>query len=160
MNPSYFVEKLKLLKSGEAFNRNGNKHDHKRLELAFKEITEVRNPWRAEWLNHRYSKQDSRLQVTYHKFVNGKLEKVTEPLNEDTLMQDRAPGISLDDWIENPTSQGLPRKSVKEGSLYFWHPRENRVARFGAGAGRSDLGCDGGPMGSYSVVGVAVARKK
>jgi len=158
--PSLFVEKLKLLLSGEAYDGSGNKHDPKKLEKAFKEITEVRNPWRAEWLGHRYSKQENQLQVTYNKFVDGKLTKVTEPLDEDTLMENRTPGISLESWIENPTSQGLPRKTVEKGSLYFWHPRDKSVAWFNANAGRSYLDCNWDAQNSNDEVGVAVVREK
>ena len=156
--PSLFIEKLRILKSGKGYDAQGNKHDPKRLERAFNEITEAKEPWRSQWLNHSYSQKDNQIKVTYHKFVNGKLEQVTEPLDEDTLMHDKLPGISLDDYIENPTSQGLPRKSVKEGSLMYWHPREGRVAWFHADAGRADLYCDGGPRYSDSGGGVAVAK--
>jgi len=158
--PSLFVEKLRLLRSEEAYDAQGNKHDSKRLDQAFNEITEVRSPWRSECLNHRYSQKGNEIFVTYHKFVNGKLEQVTEPLDEDTLMQDKTPGISLDDYIENPNSQGLPRKSVKKGSLWYWHPREGRVARFDADADWADLNCNGGPRYSVSDDGVAVVREK
>ncbi len=156
--PSLFVEKLRILKSGKGYDAQGNKHDPKRLERAFKEITEVSSFWRAQWLNHSYSQKDGIIQVTYHKFVNGKLEQVTEPLDEDTLMQDKLPRISLEDYVENPTSQGLPRKSVKEGSLWYWHPREGGVAGFVADADGAGLYCNGNPRCSYSVVGVAVAK--
>ena len=158
--PSLFVEKLRLLRSEEAYDAQGNKHDSKRLDQAFNEITEVRNPWRAEWLGHRYSKQENQLQVTYNKFVDGKLTKVTEPLDEDTLMENRTPGISLESWIENPTSQGLPRKTVEKGSLYFWHPRDKSVAVFNANAGWSYLNCNWNTQFSNDEDGVAVVREK
>lgn len=38
-----------------------------------------------------------------------------EILDEKTLMEDKV--ISLEAWLNNPTSQGLPRKDVPEGSL-------------------------------------------
>ena len=157
--PSLFVEKLRILKSGKGYNAQGNKHDPKRMEQAFKDITEKRNPWKGQWLNHRYSKKDLDIQVTYHKFdFSGKLIEVTEPLDEDTLMQDKTPGISLDDCIENPNSQGLPRKTVKKGSLWYWHPRKGSVAGFDAGADGAYLDCVRYPRFSNSDGGVAVAK--
>ena len=158
--PSYFVEKLKLLNSGKAFDGAGRNLSSSKANQALNDITELRNPWRAEWLNHKYSQKDSGIFVTYTKFVNGKLELVTEHLDEDTLMEDKTPGISLDDWVNNPTSQGLPRKDVKKGSLYFWKPRENSVAGFGAGAGWVGLYCFWDHAGSYSALGVRLIREK
>ena len=157
--PSLFVEKLKILRSGKGYDANGNKQDTKKLENAFNELTEVRNPWRAQWLNHQYSlNKEDKLQVTYHKFVDGKIKPVTELLDLDTLMEDRLPGIDLIDYIENSTSQGLPRKSVKKGKTYFWHPRDGAVARFDAYADWSNLGCVRNPQYSGDAVGVAVAK--
>ena len=98
------------------------------------------------------------MNVTYHKFVNGKLELVTETLDEDTLTKDKR--ISLEDWMNNQTSQGLPRKDVEKGSLYFWSPTDGSVVRFYAGAGRVDLDCDRDPAVSDPAVGVRVVREK
>ncbi len=157
--PSLFIEKLRILKSGKGFDGKGKKHDTKRLEKSFKEITEARRPWRAQLLNHQYSlNNEGKLQVTYHKFLKGKPRLVTELLDHETLMQDKTPWISLDDYVENPTSQGLPRKSVKEGSLLYWYPREGSVARFGAVADGTDLDCGRNPWYSGSEVGVAIAK--
>ena len=152
--------KLRLTKSGDAYDGAGNKHDPKRLEKAFKEITEIRNNWRSEWLNHSYSQKEIEMFVTYHKFVNGKLKKVTELLDPDTLMEKRTPGISLEDWIENPTSQGLPRKSVKEGRLCYWQPTKGCVSGFDSFLGGYVLDCNWNFLVSYSELGVAVVREK
>ncbi len=158
-SPLLFVEKLRILKSGKGYDKEGTKQDPKRLEQAFNEITEVRNPWRFQWLDHQYFlDKERRLQVTYHRFVDGKIKEVTEPLDPETLMENRKPGIDLVDYINNPTSQGLPRKSVKEGSLYFSHSRNCAVARFLAYADGSDLGGYGDPGCSDSGGGVAVAK--
>ncbi len=165
LNPKLFAEFLKLLKSGKAFDGTKNKVDSRELETILNEIIEVRNPWRAEWLDNKYSKQGgvlgigSKLSVTYHKFdSSGKLIEVTEALDSDTLMENKTPGISLEDWINNPTSHGLPKSNVKNGNLYYWYPVDGRVARFGAGAGRAYLGCVGGPDDSDGVLGVRGAK--
>ena len=159
LNPKLFAEFLKLLKSGRAFNGAGKKVDPKELEQILNEITEVRNPWRAEWLDNKYSKSNDKIQVTYHKFdSSGNLVEVTEQLDPETLIQNKTPGINLEDWIENPTLQGLPKSNVKDGSLYFWQPTEGRVARFVAGADGAGLGCYGGPLGSDPGLGVRAAK--
>ena len=73
-------------------------------------------------------------------------------------MEDKTPGILLEDWIngKNITSQGLPNKNISSGDLYYWHPRSdnNSVARFSAGSDRANLGCTRGPSGAYSDLGV------
>ncbi len=159
LNPKLFAEFLKLLKSGNAVDGTKKQVNSGELEQILNEIIEVRNPWRSEWLDNKYSKQGSELGVTYHKFdSSGRLIEVTEVLDSDTLMEDKQPGISLDDWINNPTSQGLPKSSVPDGSLYFWKPTEGRVARFDVGAGRSVLICGRYPQGSYDEVGVRRAK--
>src|SRR3989344_6260812 len=165
LNSKLFAEFLKLLKSGRALDGTKKQVNSRELETILKEIIEVRNPWRSEWLDNKYSKSGgvlgigSKLSVTYHKFdSSGKLIEVTEPLDSDTLMENKTPGISLEDWVNNPNSQGLPKSNVPDGSLYFWHPREGRVARFVADADGADLYCLGYPDGSDGVLGVRVAK--
>ncbi len=160
-----FAEFLKLLKSGKAFDGTKNKVDSRELETIIKEIIEFRNPYRSEWLDNRYSKKGgileirSKLSVTYHKFdSSGKLVEVTEQLDPDTLMEDKIPGISLGDWIENPTPQGLPKSNTKDGKLYYWQPTEGSVVRFNADAGRVVLNCDRDPASSYPALGVRAAK--
>ena len=155
--PSYLAETLRILNSGKAFDGAGRKLQNP--EKAFKDITGQKNPWRSEWLKHIYSKKDNQLQVTYHKFDSSEhLIQVTEPLDEDTLTKDKK--ISLEDWVNNPTSQGLPKNSVKDGSLYYWQPKEGRVAGFIAYAGRAGLYCVGGASYSNANLGVRVVGKK
>src|SRR3989344_4015972 len=156
--PSLLAEALKIMKSGEGYDGLGNKLQSTKLKEAFKEITEVKLSWRAEWLGHNYSRKDGEMQVTYTKFVNGKLTKVTEPLDQKTLMKDK--NINLEDWINNPTSQGLPSNNVSDGSLRYWPPKKESVAWFDADASRAGLDCDWDPLGSVAGLGVRVVRKK
>ncbi|MBI2671838.1 hypothetical protein HYX16_02800 [Candidatus Woesearchaeota archaeon] len=165
LNPKLFAEFLKLLKSGKAFNGEGNQVSSGELEQILNEIVEVRNPWRSEWLDSKYVKQGgilgigSKLAVTYNKFdSSGNLVDVPEILDPDTLMQTKTPGINSDDWRDNPNSQGLPRSNIKDGSLYYWPPIEGRVAWFGADAGGAVLGCDGYPLDSDADLGVRGAK--
>ena len=122
----------------------------------YREITEVRSPWRAEYLDAYFEKRKDGLYI-----LTGNRTK-PEKLDEDTLMEYRIPGISLDDYLSRAhTSQGLPRRDVKKGNLYFWHPRNGSVAGFGAYVSRAYLYCDRFHSYGYSVLGVrAVAQEK
>ena len=75
-------------------------------------------------------------------------------------MKDKLPGISLESWLNNPTSQGFPRKNVKKGDFYYYAPLKNNnsVVRFYANSDRSRLDCGGNPQCSSSTLGVR--RKK
>ena len=41
-------------------------------------------------------------------------------------METKDPGIDLEDWLNNPTKQGLPKKGCKKGDLYYLSPSYNR----------------------------------
>ena len=75
-------------------------------------------------------------------------------------MEDKKPGISLDDWLDNPTAQGLPKPDAKDGSLYFWHARADAVARFYAGSDWAGLNCNGDPSYRNSDLGVRRVKAK
>jgi len=150
----YFADMLYQLIETIKGNRktyDGDKKeiDSKKIELFYDEITGVRGPWRGEHLDGEFGDNT----ITYHKFVNGKFQKVTEEL-EDCLMQDKLPGIDLEDWVKNPNSQGLPRKEAKKGSSYHGFPRDGAAAWFSADSVWAGLSCDGGPRVSYAGLGV------
>ena len=93
------------------------KHAKTNLLEIYKEITEVRSPWRAEWFDavFLYGKGGEDLCVSYNYILNSE-KKLTprnlEVLDEDTLMKDRQ--ISLEDYLFNHhTSQGFPSKKVE-----------------------------------------------
>jgi len=90
----------------------------------FKEITEVRDPWRAENLGTNFEKINGVMYAITHK---GK-----EKLDKDTLMEDRK--INLEAWLSEDkyvTKQGLPKKNIPKKDLSYWSPREGVVVRFG-----------------------------
>lgn len=170
---SQFADFLKLLRSGDTYDGNGSKMDSTMQTQAYNEITEVRNPWRSEWLNAKFSTQNTgvlgkiglgnnKYFISYHKVEpNGASQDVTEPLETDTLFEDKKPGIDLINWIDtHRNKQGLPSAQVSSGSLYYWHPRDGAVAGFGANSGGAGLCCNGGPQSSYSALGVRAARAK
>lgn len=149
--PMEFIESLKYIKENNP-------------EL-YKEITEVRNPWRANWLDADFKIKDGRLHINYNHFLdnNGILvPKNSEVLDKNTLMNNKIPGISLDDYIlKNHTSQGLPSNKVKSGDLYYWNPRSdnNSVAGFYAGSGRAFLDCNWVPSYLDSDLGVFAVKR-
>ena len=161
---------LKLLIDGtenkaKVYDGNGNIFPSTGLTQVLNEITEVRTPWRAEHLDCRFNMQSSgdeqKLHIKYHKFDgSGKLIECDEVLDENTLMSDKVPGIKLHSWLENPTSQGLPRKEIGTGDLWYWCPRNGAVGRFGASSGGVSLSCNLDPQGSDSAFGVRVAKIK
>jgi len=126
----------------------------------FEEITAVRSPWRATWLDADFKVEGREFVVYYYIFEEGKVVKKRKKLARNTLEENRTPGISLENWIKNPTKQGLPKNSIESGNLYYWSPGKdnNSVARFNAGSGRAYLGCNGDPQGSDADLGVFVAK--
>src|SRR3989344_5157428 len=123
----------------------------------FNEITEVRNPWRSEWLDANFKVENKGFFKKSELYILTENESKKQKL-EDCLMSDKNPGIELNDWIngKNINSQGLPNKNISSGSLYYWYPRSdnNSVAWFGAYVSRADLDCDRSPSDAVSVLGV------
>ncbi len=126
----------------------------------YKEITEVRSPWRSEWIDADFKVINKKLHINYHHVLdsNGNLiPKNSELLDKDVLMEDKTPGISLEDYLyNNHTSQGLPSKKVESGELYYYCPRNdnNSVAWFSANSGRADLNCGRSPSDQVPSLGV------
>mgnify|MGYP001591435756 FL=1 len=151
-----FIDFLKYLKSS-------NSKEHKNI---YNEIIKVRNLWRAEWLDADFKVKDNKLYVNYSHFLDSEdnlTPKYSKVFDKSTLMNDKTPGISLDDWLNfSHTKQGLPKKSIKEGNLYYWHPRSdnNSVAGFGVGSDGADLYCYRYPASSDSSLGVRAVRRE
>lgn len=124
-------------------------------------ITQGRNPWRSEWFDAKFNWNGENFSVEYHAFDgDGKIILKVEELDKKTLMQNKVQGISLEDWIQNPTPQGLPSKHVKKGDLSFWAPMKdnNLVAGFDAIDDRAILDCGRNPSGRDSSLGVRAVR--
>ena len=128
----------------------------------YKEITEVRNPWRSEWLDANFKVEGKNLFMYYHEFDSmGKIIQKKVKLDNTTLMQDKTPGISLDSWLADATKQGLPKEGINDGSLDYWFPRSdnNSVARFFAGSDGASLGCNWYPSSFNGNLGVRAVRR-
>jgi hypothetical protein len=150
--PMEFLESLKYIKDN--------------FPQLYKEITEVRNPWRANWLDADFKVKGKNLYINYNHVLDSSgnlIPKNSEILDKNTLMKDKTPGISLDDYIlENHTSQGLPNKKVKSGDLYYFNPRSdnNSVVRFSADSDRAYLNCNRYPSNWGSVLGVYAVKRE
>ncbi|MBI2672995.1 hypothetical protein HYX19_01935 [Candidatus Woesearchaeota archaeon] len=145
-----FADFLILLKKGNDEFRGI--YDH---------ITKAGEPWRAEWLDADFKVVINTLHINYnHRIVNGNLQpQNSEPLTS-YLSTNETLGISLDDWLSNPTLQGLPRVDIKEGNLNYWYPRfnNNSVARFDVHSNGADLNYCGNPSYAYFTLGVRAAK--
>ncbi len=162
--PLYFNKFLKLITLGangevKVYDGDGKEKSIDLVRNIKDDILKIRDPWRAEWLG---GKSGDKKTFTYPKIVleDGKpiIKEVTEPL-EDCLMQDRS--INLEDWLNNPTPQGLVRAEtpVTESNKFkFWSPRNGAVPRFGAGSDRVGFVCDVHPGDSNSSLGGRAAK--
>ena len=131
-------------------------------------ILKTRDSWQGEWLDAKFKEETSGVikktkkwyLETDHKLINGKLQPQSR--------QDLESCISEDCYVDlnSINSQGLP--TVKSNSqvyqqnqnIYYWHPREGRVAGFYADSGRASLICDDGAEYSGASLGVRPSRKK
>ena len=154
---SYLHEGMQ--KEREVKYENGESVSIEELTRIYNDWVEQRVPWRATWLNARFSGTTANLTIT-HPVVqpNGKIKRVTESLDKNTLMEDRIPGIDLKYWLKKPTDQGLVTSTNKQGNVNYWYPRRNTVARFGAYSGRVGFYCAGDSWLSGSALGSWPAR--
>ena len=149
---SEFVDFLNAL-------RNGTEE----LKTIYDDITEVRDPVRGEWIDADFKVVNSQLQMNYnHRIVDGELKPHTSGPLTNYLATNKTPGISLDEWLSKPTSEGLPRANIRDGNLYYWAlgKDNNSVARFSADSDGANLDCDWIPQYSNSRLGVRVAKIK
>lgn len=121
------------------------------------EIYKVEGDWRSEWLDARFEKRGKLWKMHYHVFGDSGIEERTQDLT-GVLMKDKTPGIDLDSWLED-NYYGLPKSSIKNEKLRYWHPRDRSVAGFDAGSGGAFLVCDGGPDGRDASLGVRAVRR-
>ena len=138
----------------DVYNALGKLVEPQLLDKYFLDIFGVGPPLRLEWLDAYLEKREDRLYILTGNKTN------VEKLDENTLMEERTPGISLEDWLKNPTAQGLPRENVGEGALFYLSPiYGDRVARFSAGHKATVLDFrEGRPFGRFISLGVRSVR--
>src|SRR3989344_4585297 len=159
LNPRQFIDFKELLESGIAgkskvHNGLGKKIDEPLLTAVYKEICEVREPWRAEWLDAAFTEQNGALYVTIDHNLQGYNLKGRTELLEDHVREDS--------WIDVTSfnRQGLPVEKAKAQKLYYYSPIAGRVAGFVAYSDWAVLYCDWDPTDSDSSLGVRPVRKK
>ena len=132
------------------------KYTRENEEELFKDITEVRNPLRRNWLDAKFSEKDGKMFIQYNHYIDneGNLQARNTEILDNYLTEDRAPGIDLSDWLDNHNQFGLPTQNSKQGDLRYWSPRNGGVARFIAGSGYAYLNCYRIPSYGYSSLGV------
>ena len=161
--------------SHEALQKNGErmltipefievlKYTKQNNQDIYNEITQIKSPWRAEWLDADFKRKDGKLYInSNHVYQDGNLSpRSSQILQKNTITEDRTPGISLDSWIDSPTKQGLPSKKTESGKLHYGAPMKdnNSVARFGAGDDGACLYCGRDPSGRGSLLGVRAAKQ-
>jgi len=126
----------------------------------YKEITEARDPSRAEWLDAKFYLKDDELWVAYNHIIDsdGNVVPQDHKKLEGHLMQD-TPGISLEHWLNSPPKQGLPPADARQGDLSYRHPRDGDVALFIANSAGGILNCNVNPGYSGSNLGVFACFK-
>jgi len=158
MNTDY----LRLLDQGrkqetEVYDVSGRKLDSRFLSQLFDDSIKTQSHWRSEWFDTYFEHRENGL---YGFDVLTENKRKAERLDDDTLMEDRLPGISLGSLLENPTEQGLPRADIEEGNLYSWHSRDGAVARLIAGSDGRGFDCGRNPPYGGSGLGVRSAIKR
>ena len=152
------IDLIKLLKTGKVYD--GLKAKLKDAEIAqlFNEIVEVRTPWRAEWLDGRFVKEDNEFYLLQeHKYDTSKSRS---KLEERIIAKNR---IKVDPLMKNTrfnlndvNQYGLPTKEGTE--LDYWYPTNGSVAWFRANSVGAGLICDRDSADSDAGLGVRRAK--
>jgi hypothetical protein len=121
------------------------------------EIYTVRSPVRREWLDAKFDVNQGNISMDYHIFGSSGIERKTAILS-NALMEDKSPGINLDSWLAD-NEYGVPKSTIGNGDLWYWHPRNNSVARFDAYSGRTVLNCNRLPSVRNASLGVRAVRR-
>ena len=142
--------------------------------LVYKEITQEKESWKAEWLDAYFRKREDGFYVltgnkaSFRKREDGRYilrNKANAEKLENSLMKELESGISFDSWLKNPTSQGFPgtgveRPDIDKDRVNYWHPENNRVTGFIVSSQGIDLDCGLDPLrvDIGPVFGVRAAR--
>ncbi len=162
LSPLYFAEFLSSVLRGlrdrtqKIYDGNGARIDAMRLEILFHDITKLEKPLRGEWLAFHSYEKDDEIFARYTKFIKGNLIDIVERLDEDTLLGQQL--ISLEAWIKNPTSQGLPRKGIAEGFLSYCSPGTYAGAGFSVDHQEVCFSCNADPHLTHPTFGIRAAR--
>jgi len=153
-----FVEFLKYLRADPTAE---NTRVYKKIIEKRKSPMVEESPM-AEWLDAEFYAEDDGLWVAYNHIVDsdGDLEAQNYEKLEGHLMQYKMSGISLEHWLNNSTSQGLPPENMQKGDLEYWYPRAEDVASFNVDVNGVALDCCTTPSEFDSDLGVRAVRTR
>ncbi|MDO8516871.1 MAG: hypothetical protein Q7S33_01990 [Nanoarchaeota archaeon] len=162
-----FVDFLSLLYEGisnkKVYNASGKILDSKFCEQIYEDITRMRNPWRAEYLDADFKYHNNKLYIEYeHKLdSNGNLIAGKREELSDWLDKDKNPGINLISLFKTANKHGLPTSKTKSGDLHYYCPYKdnNSVSGFIASSGRAILNCFRDRSYINSELGVRACRE-
>ena len=122
-----FIEFLKYLK--EDYNKINSEDSNKILKDVFAGKKDNDN---FEWLDASFSKNRGSTIRYNHKCINSKvipanIQKMKDYLGKRISVED----IDFEEWLKNPTEFGLPKQTIKEGSLIYYAPKKRYVAAIG-----------------------------
>ncbi|MCA9487617.1 MAG: hypothetical protein KC516_01500 [Nanoarchaeota archaeon] len=166
-NPLEHFTFLDLINQGaegkiNVYNVKGTKLGQNYLSKIRDDIIKVQSPWRAEWHDADFRFKDNKLYIHFnHDLKNGELiPQNKQLLVRNTLLEDKDPGINLNDNLGDTTKQGLPKTSVKEGDFHYLAPDKdnNSVARSSAYFGGALFSCNWDRSYSDSFLGVRGAK--
>ncbi|MDP1695979.1 MAG: hypothetical protein Q8L29_03635 [archaeon] len=136
LTPYQFMEFIKYLQNNSIPDK----------DKILDEILTVREPYRSEWLDAKFSEQGKDMFIEHFGQKPAKLEKC----------------VAREGWVDmnSYNSQGMPTKTIKKHELYFYPPTADTVAGFSADSNGASLDCDRDPTNSYTSLGVRPAREK
>ena len=140
------------------FDAGGNSLPDKVKEELYTQLTS--NCW--TWLNGKFNISGKKNSVDYVVGLDSNDNLLTKTENlEDCLMEDRYIDFTklTKDGLASINSKASNQKYVKGENIYFWFPRNERVARFYSGDSGAALNCDGDPSGRVDNRGVRAVRR-
>jgi len=157
----YFVT-IRDAKDGKItlYDSNNNPLPKDEAEDIYKHLTSDHiNGGAWSWLDAKFVENNGKLEIhTDHRVVNGSLTAGTKETLMDCLREEVYVDLAH-------TKQGLPivksgNQEYKQGkNIYYYYPRDGRVAGFVADSGRAYLDCGGDPSGSLSSLGVVACAE-
>ena len=139
------------------FDAGGNSLPDKVKEELYTQLTS--NCW--TWLNGKFNISGKKNSVDYVVGLDSNDNLLTKTENlEDCLMEDRYIDFTklTKDGLASINSKASNQNYVKGGNVYFWFPRNECVAGFGAGGSEAFLNCPRGPSYRLDSLGVRTVK--
>ena len=115
--------------------------------------------WHGEWQNAKFVKEKDGMYLQEVRFENGNLVISRKRKLEDCLMENGFANINSTNTQGLLTTRSSKSTYVQGENIYFYYPRNGRVARFVAITDRAYLYCDGNPSNRNDLLGVRGVRE-